>query len=133
MNTDKVVPLLTVNDFDEAKSFYIEKLGFVVAFENEAYLGLRTPEEGKGELGFMKPGDQKLSTFSGDGLTYCLEVKNVDVEHDRLLSTGVTVIQPPQDNPWGDRSCIITAPYGVAVYIYQPIETAPEFKSSIKE
>ena len=67
------------------------------------------------------------------GCTLCLEVDDVDKEHERVAGLGIPMVQPLKDNPWGDRSFVIADPAGTALYIYHPIEPAPEFAACFKE
>jgi len=30
-----------------------------------------------------------------------LQVRNVELEHDRLAAAGVRILRPPQQEPWG--------------------------------
>ena len=89
MQPRKIVPLVTTNNLDELRSFYVEKLGFTTTFDAPMYLGLRCGENV--EVGFMTPsGDCK--TFSDGGLSLCLEVQNVDAEHDRFRAMGIVIV-----------------------------------------
>ncbi len=132
MKLNKIVPLINTDDLSVPRDFYTRTMGFEIAFENESYLGLRFGAEGVLELGFMRPEGCGQPSFTPGGLTYCLEVDNVDDEHERLRGLDVPVLQAPQDNPWGDRSCIVADPLGIALYVYQPIEPAPEFADAVK-
>ena len=57
--------------------------------------------------------------FSGQGLTLCLEVADVDAEAERLTKAGLPVEVSLRDNPWGDRSIIFRDPIGTHVYVYK--------------
>jgi uncharacterized glyoxalase superfamily protein PhnB len=133
MRSGKIVPIVTTDDLSAAKSFYLRHFDFQVVFENEGYLALRAPGEAEAELSFMLPDEEDQPLFPGGGLTYCLEVEDVDAEHSRLTGEGLPVVRPLQDNPWGDRSFVVTDPTGVALYIHQPIEPAEEFKKHFHE
>ncbi len=131
MRMNKLVPLVTTDKLREVKAFYRKHFQFEVIFENESYLGLRSPGEGGSEIGFMLPeGEQPL--YAGQGLTFCFEVPDVDAEHDRLRSAELPVLRELQDNPWGDRSFIVSDPIGVAIYLYKPIPPSAEFAGDSK-
>lgn len=133
MKLSQITPLITTDDLAGPKAFYTEKLGFEITFEHETYLGLRYGAEGGPELGFMTSGDTTVHpNFTPGGLTYCLAVDNVDDEYERLRGLDVPVLQEPQDNPWGDRSCIVADPLGIALYVCQPIEPTGEFADAVK-
>ncbi|HBC46981.1 MAG TPA: hypothetical protein DEO84_09445 [candidate division Zixibacteria bacterium] len=70
---------------------------------------------------------------SGQGLEECnysiekdkieidLEVNDVDIQYRRLSSSGMPIIKPPQDMPWGSRQFTIKDPDGTPIVLSQPI------------
>ena len=133
MKMKKMVPIITTDEFDGVKAFFEEYFGFKTSFESPEYLGLTLGDQDNIELAFMKPGCEGQPSFNNQGLTYCFEVEDVDQEYSRLQKTDVTFLQPVQDNPWGDRSFIVSAPKGVAIYTYQAIPPKEEFKEYHKK
>jgi catechol 2,3-dioxygenase-like lactoylglutathione lyase family enzyme len=131
MKPNKIVPLITTSNLDGVRAFYVDKLGFTVTFDAPMYLGLRCGEHV--EIAFITPDDEKCATFAGGGLTLCLEVENVDAEHDRIRSLGIPVVQEPRDNPWGDRSFVALDPVGIALYVYRTTKPSAEFEKFVKE
>ncbi|MFC1836510.1 VOC family protein [Thermodesulfobacteriota bacterium] len=114
-----------VDDPAAGRDFYIKYFGAKVVFDCGWYIDVRF---GRGDLAFMKPQSPDQPLFPGQGLTYNLEVENVDAEHARLTKLGLTTVMPLEDHPWGDRGFSIVDPNGVALYIYTPIEPSAEFK-----
>lgn len=117
MNLKKLYALVTVESLAEVKDFYCGHFGFAVTMEVPGYLHLAG--QGGGELAFMIQDKCEPARFSGQGLTLCLEVKDVDAEAARLTKAKVPVVVPLKDNPWGDRSIIFRDPVGIQVYVYQ--------------
>ena len=117
MQLKKLVPLVTVKSLAEVKDFYTTHFGFSPTMESDAYLGLAA--KGGAEIAFMKQDTCAPATFSGEGLTLCLEVADVDAEAARLSKAGLPVVVPLRDNPWGDRSIIFRDPVGIHVYVYK--------------
>lgn len=132
MNVTQLTPIVSTAELEPVKEFYQRHFGFAVTFEGAGYLGLRSPG-GNAELAFMRPNCEGEKAFSGEGLTVALEVADVDAEHERLCAAGVTIVQPPRDNPWGDRSSIVRDPVGVWLYICQRIPISPEFQPYAKD
>ncbi len=129
MKLNKLVPILTTNKMKEVKDFYTGHLGFSVSFEmGERHLSINSGKDPGIEISFMAPESSEETSFSGKGLTYCLEVDDVDSEHQRLTGAGLDIVKQLQDNPWGDRSFIISDPVGVEIYVYSLIEPTKEFK-----
>jgi uncharacterized glyoxalase superfamily protein PhnB len=132
MNPDKLVPMISTQDLASFRAFYTEKLGFRVTFDHPCYLGLKAAGSTGPELSFMPPCEGQAA-FDGRGLTLSLQVQDVDAEHVRLSQAGVTIVQPPQDNPWGDRSFIALDPLGIALYVSREIEMQSESKGFAPE
>ncbi len=133
MQLNKLFPIITTDKLDEVRAFYTQHLGFKVSIEHPGgYLGLRSIQNADLEISFMAPCDQ-TQPYNGHGATLCLEVDNVDAEHQRLSQAGVPIVVPLKDNPWGDRSFISVDPAGVSVYVYSPIEPSEEYKQCFKD
>ncbi len=133
MKLNKIVPIVTTENIDQVKEFYTRYFGFSISFEMEGnHLGITSGENDEFEISFMAPGEENQPTFTGQGLTYCFEVDNVDAEYNRIGKEDIEILQPLQDNPWGDRSFIISDPAGISIYIYQLIPPIEEFKKYFK-
>ena len=59
------------------------------------------------EEGALPPGGRVCLAFTVD---------DVDAEYRRLLSAGVTVLEPPTDRPWGARNLHFLDPDGNHLY-----------------
>ena len=129
MSVKKISPTICVDDPASSCDFYIKHFDAEVIFDAGWYIDIRI---GLGELCFMKPQDSEQPLFSGSGLTYNLEVENVDAEYQRLLGFGLRPVMPLDDHPWGDRGFSITDPHGVVLYIYTLTEPSSEFKQFFK-
>jgi len=117
MHLKKLVPLVTVKSLAEVKDFYTTHFSFTPTMESEGYLSLAASHGA--EIAFMKQDTCPPALFSGEGLTLCLEVTDIDAEAARLSKAGLPVVVPLRDNPWGDRSIIFRDPVGIHVYVYQ--------------
>ena len=132
MKINTATPMVTTEALTEVKEFYRGHFGFQVTFENDQLVALRANGQGGPEAMFMRPG-QEAPAFEGKGLSWCLQVDDVDAEHDRAKAAGLAVVRPLQDNPWGDRSFVILDPASIALWIYKPIPPTAEFKQYFKE
>ncbi|MCP4674448.1 MAG: glyoxalase [Deltaproteobacteria bacterium] len=132
MQIKKNTPLITTDQIESLKVFYCEHFKFKPVFDNGDFLCLQS-EDRSCEISFMKPGCEDTKPHQGMSMTFCFEVDDVDLEHKRLSERGVQIAQPPQDNPWGDRSTIAVDPIGIGVYIYKMIPPAEEYSKYFKE
>lgn len=56
--------------------------------------------------------DGQVSAQPGRNFYFTFDVENVDREHERLLALDVTVVQPPETQPWGMRNMVFLDPDG---------------------
>ncbi len=104
-----------VNDQDEAKSFYIDKLGFREAIDVSMGDGYRWvtvshPDHPELELTLMKPGppldDEDAAAFQrmldkGSLGAVGLGTDDCQRTYEELSARGVAFIQEPSDRPYG--------------------------------
>jgi catechol 2,3-dioxygenase-like lactoylglutathione lyase family enzyme len=110
----------------ESKTFYTDKLGFGVTFENEFYLLMHTPNR-QAELSFLLPHHPTQQPFfhkpfNGQGMYLTIEVDDVDTIYNDLKNKGVQIKVDLRDEPWGDRHFAIEDPNGIGIDIvkYSP-------------
>jgi predicted enzyme related to lactoylglutathione lyase len=113
--------LLRPRDPVRSRVFYGEVLGLAVYRE----FG---PPEHPGVVYFLGNGLLEVSGRSDEpprGMALWLQVRDVAVEHDRLLAAGVTVTRPPRLEPWGLIETWIEDPDGVRIVLVQVPESHP--------
>lgn len=103
----------------ETKSFYVDKLGFGIVFENDWFLLLSTPGESN-NLAFMLPNhpSQKpifQSEFNGKGVFLTIEVEDVDKIYEETKSKNIPIEIEIRDEEWGDRHFAIVDPNGIGI------------------
>lgn len=129
MTPKEISPCITVADTQPARDFYPELFGGRIIFDCGWYLNIEFGEDGP-SLQFMQPKSPDQKVFSS-GLTYNLRLADlslVDAKHREVLDMELPIIMPLEDHPWGDRGFCTLDPYGVAIYVYAPIEPSEEFK-----
>jgi catechol 2,3-dioxygenase-like lactoylglutathione lyase family enzyme len=125
-------PMFVSIRIPETKAFYQRHFGLEVAFDCGWYVSLKGGSAGRApfELSFREPKAGDLPAVGG--VSVALEVADADAVHADLVAAGVPVVKPPCDNPWGDRSFVALDPNGLNLYLFHPIEAAPEFRSAVK-
>lgn len=113
---ERAVPILPADDLAVAKRFYVDGLGFHVAFE--------ASEDGKEGLLGLERGTIRLtidSPMPGHGREACvsLEVDDADAYH-REWSAKVAVLRPPRDEEWGARTFDLLDPFGNTIFVMGP-------------
>ena len=107
--------LLRPSDPERSRRFYRDVLGLAVARE----FG---PMEHRGTVFFLGNGLLELSGRSSEaprGMVLWLQVRDVHAEHERLAAAGVTVVRPPQLEPWGLVELSGEDPDGVSIVLVE--------------
>jgi len=105
-----IVPTFRIRDYELAKKFYVEGLGFHVDFEHRSLPGLPVFAQVSRD-GMRLYLTQHQGDCGGPGLAY-LYVPDVDAWQRELLARGVLADAPPQNQPWGNRELQLTDPDG---------------------
>jgi uncharacterized glyoxalase superfamily protein PhnB len=114
------VPILRIFDEAKAREFYVDFLGFTVAFEHRfekdlpLYMGVTL-------------GDcvLHLSEHHGDaspGSTVRIQTEDLDSYQQALLAQeyGYARPGPPQEQSWGTRELTVADPFGNRVIFWEP-------------
>ncbi len=123
--------VLFVDDLDRALTFYREKVGLSVRFQDKGYAELavagskfallarsRLPElVGAGHTG------RPASSAHEAGVT--LLVEDVDRVHRDLTSRGISFLGAPQNRPWGQRTAYFQDTEGHLIEIATNLPRAP--------
>lgn len=129
MLVNTLSPCITTAQVEESRDFYVKHFGARVTFDCGWYVNL---ELGKGaSLQFMAPQPEQPACNPA-GLTYNFNVSDVDAEFHTLVASGLVVVMPLEDHPWGDRGFAVQDPNGIVLYIYSEREPEAEFKQHYK-
>lgn len=114
---ERAVPILPAEDLAVAKTFYVDGLGFRVAFE--------ASEDGRTGLLGLERGTIRLtvdSPMQGHGRNACvsLEVHDADA-YFREWSARVPVLRPPRDEEWEARTFDLLDPFGNTIFVIGPV------------
>jgi len=117
---ERAIPILPADDLAVAKNFYVDGLGFHVAFE--------ASEDGRTGLLGLERGTIRLtldSPMEGHGRNACisLEVHDADA-YFREWSSKVAVLRPPRDEEWGARTFDLIDPSGNTIFVMGPVTGA---------
>ncbi|QYK54324.1 MAG: hypothetical protein KF824_05350 [Fimbriimonadaceae bacterium] len=89
---ENVCPVLGVSSLGAARKFYIDLLGFEVAwgFEEGAFIG-SLQRDGKGIM---------FSTSEKSGMTCWIGVEDIVLIYEALTKANATIVQEPTNQPW---------------------------------
>ncbi len=127
MQTAQLMPMISVDSVDEARAFYVDKLGFghqMGVLGKDGQLDFCTVTLDGAKVMLVRPHEK----LEGTGATsrkkpveLYLEVANVDAYHDQLKKRGVKITSALTDQWWGDRTFTVIDPYGYQTWFYQHI------------
>ncbi len=133
-----LTPSLTVSDGEAAIALYKKALGAKVKGIVHA------PGSKKIMHSALQIGDSKI--FVQDEMpgmpgpkqrhaSFYVYVSDVDTQHKRAIAAGMKELYAPTDMFWGDRTSVVTCPFGhhwtLATHIHDPSET--EMAEAMKE
>lgn len=108
--------LIRPSELERSHRFYRDTLGLAVYRE----FGSR---DAPGLVFFLGNGFLEVSGRSteprGSGVAIWIQVRDLQVEHRRLLAAGVQVIRGPQLEPWGLVEMWIADPDGVRIVLVE--------------
>ncbi len=123
MAATSVYPVLMTEDVAATAAFYRTRFGFEATFEADWYVSLKRD---RWELAVLDAGHATIPAGCGRpaaGLLINLEVDDVDVEYDRLVTHGdLEALVPLRSEPFGQRHFIVAGPDGVLVDVITEIE-----------
>jgi uncharacterized glyoxalase superfamily protein PhnB len=130
----QLMPMISVASVDQAREFYVEKLGFdhqMGMLGKDGQLDFCTVTLGGAKVMFMRPQERVEGTDATSAkraVEIYLQVDDVDAYHDRLKKQKVKISDPLTDQWWGDRTFTVIDPYGYQLWFYQTVAepTPPE-------
>lgn len=108
--------ILYVRDLDAARGFYGDLLGLPLVYESDWYLSFRV-RDGVHLSCNGRRDDYNLRGSGGRGVLVEVWLDDVDGTYRTLRQHGVPFEFPPEDKPWGLRSCGTRDPEGYPVWL----------------
>lgn len=115
-----IFPILTTSKLGAALAFYRDLLGATVTYEfpgpdgEPGYVGL---ELGDAQLGIGR--DPAATASPSPRFSLWVYAEDCDAAVARLRQAGVTIVEEPIDQPWGERVAQVLDPDGNVVLIGQ--------------
>ena len=122
-----VMPIIAVDSVDDARAYYLEKLGFghmMGMLGKDGKLDFCTVVLGGARV--MLTRAQGASDGTGHSSTprpveLYLEVDDVQGYHDQLKKRGVKIVAELETQWWGDRTFTVQDPYGYRIWFFQQV------------
>lgn len=121
---ESAFPILEVDDMPAALAFYRDALGGAVSY--------RFPPEGDPDYVSLAVGTSSIgiglteSPLPPGNVLLWFYVDDVDRVTATLADAGATVEEEPRDQPWGERTSLLTDPFGTRVRLGAAISPPPD-------
>ncbi|MDP3724176.1 MAG: VOC family protein [bacterium] len=108
--------LLATRNLRRATVFYHELLGLSITHKDDEMAQF---DCGNVLLTLQQHDEDHEVAPHPNHMTIVLEVEDVDAMHELFRRVKARVIQEVQDQPWGDRTCVVLDPDGYAIELSQ--------------
>jgi uncharacterized glyoxalase superfamily protein PhnB len=116
MAVPRIVPYLQSADFAAIKAFYVGVLGLQVAMEEPGsdFLGLASPDNPSAQIVVAAEGVERPQPQMGIDVG---DEAAVDAAHEAAVNSGLDVVYPLTNEPWGIRRFFVRDPSGAVVSV----------------
>ncbi|MFQ5626037.1 MAG: VOC family protein [Methyloligellaceae bacterium] len=113
---DTVTPYIVVKDGKGALALYEKAVGAEICGKLEMpgsdKIAHACFQIGSSKIFLSDENDQMPAPTDGIGARFYIYVDDVDAQHKQALAAGMTEKAAPEDMFWGDRTAVLTCPYG---------------------
>jgi lactoylglutathione lyase len=113
-----IFPIVTTRDLGAALGFYRDLLGATVTYEfpgPDGQPGYVALDLGGSHLGIGR--DPRLAAGPSARFSLWAYTDDCDAAVERLRTAGITVVEEPADQPWGERVARVLDPDGNLVLV----------------
>ena len=127
MSVRRVVPNIGCFDIAASRKFYTDLFGFRVAMDMGWIVTLVSPSNPTAQISLANGTESEASRQSV--MTISVEVDDVDQIHQQAAATGVPIVYPLTNEPWGVRRFGVIDPNGVTINVMSHrSQSQPEVK-----
>ena len=112
MSVRRIVPDIRSKSLDASRTFYTDVLGLEVAMDMGFVVTLVSPSNPTAQISLMR--DRDSSTILPQ---MSIEVTDVDDVHFRAVASGLKIVYPLTNEPWGVRRFFVTDPSGTVINV----------------
>jgi uncharacterized glyoxalase superfamily protein PhnB len=123
----QLMAMIYVDSVEEARSFYVDKLGFghvMGMLGKDGLLDFCTVSLAGARMMLMRPAERMQGTSATTvkrPVEFYLEVADVEAYFDQLKKQKIKPTTPLTDQWWGDRTFTILDPFGYQIWFYQSV------------
>ncbi len=136
MKITQFYPLLQVADVAATQAFFQKHFDFEPAFESDWYVHLQSKHSPSTNITLLDAQHDTIPAASrglSQRVILSFEVDDVDAVHADCAANGMTIVQPLQDEPHGQRHFIGIDPNGILIDVIMPIAPSAEFLAQYRD
>ena len=118
----RLLPNICADRIEETRDFYVELLGFVLAFEHQGwYIQLASPTDPQLQVGIMRRDHEftpKPFQHSAQGVIISVQVADVDATYAAVRKRGFDITHELRDESFGMRRFMVADPNGLLVNMF---------------
>jgi predicted enzyme related to lactoylglutathione lyase len=124
MSFSRILTNICSDKLPESRDFYVALLDCKVNYDSDWYVQLASPAQPGLEFGIIRRDHELVPSHyqtqpSGVYLTFV--VANVDQVYEKAVAAGLSILQPPQDEFYGQRRFLTVDPNGCLVDVSSPV------------
>ncbi|MEA5410678.1 VOC family protein [Synechococcus sp. BA-120 BA3] len=123
MTFTRLLTNLCSDRLGESRDFYVSLLGFEVNYDSDWYVQLHSPTHPALELGLIARSSELVPPSfqqAPAGLFITFVVPDVDAVYAKALSLGLSILQEPRNEFYGQRRFLTVDPNGCLIDIGSP-------------
>src|SRR5262245_43304164 len=126
-NTAQLMAMIYVDSVEDARAFYVDRLGFehiMGMLGKDGLLDFCTVSLSGARIMLMRPSEGMKGTArtsERQPVELYLEVADVERYFQQLKKEKIQPTAPLTDQWWGDRTFTILDPYGYQIWFYQNV------------
>ncbi len=127
-NQGSVMPIIYVESVDDVRGFYVEKLGFshmMGMVGKDGKLDFCTVVREGCKIMLSRPQEKIEGTQANyptrRPVQIYMAVSDVNRYHDEVKNRGVKITNPLTTQWWGDRTFVVSDPYGYEIWFYENV------------
>ena len=99
---------------EESRKFYTEFLGLEVAMDMDWIVTLVSPVNPTAQISLVRG---KCSAGLEMPMSLTIETSDVDAMHAKAVASGIPIVYPLTNEPWGVRRFQISDPNGIVINV----------------
>ncbi len=123
MSFKRILTNICSDQLGKSRDFYVALLGFEVKYDSDWYVQLRCPTNPELEFGIISRTSELIpSEFqrAPTGMYVTFVVPDVDEVYFKALSLGLTIVQEPKNEFYGQRRFLTVDPNSCLIDVCSP-------------